>query len=49
MKSYAKFIEKTHFFKMFKFLLTLFIDIITPVTSSTQIAYDIRCVQHVIH
>ena len=35
--------------KMFKFLLTFFIDIITPVTSSTQIACDVMCVQHVIH
>ena len=49
MKSYAKFIKKNYFFKMFKFLLTFFIDIITPVISSTQIACDVMCVQHVIH
>ena len=34
---------------MFKFLSTFFIDIITPVISSTQIAWGIMCVQHVIH
>ena len=33
---------------MFKFLLTSFIDLITPVISSTQIACDVVCVQHVI-
>ena len=37
------------FFKMFKFLLTFFIDIITPFISSTQIACDVMCVQHFIH
>ena len=40
---------KNYFFKMFKFLLTFFIDIITPVVLSTQIACDVMCVQHVIH
>ena len=34
---------------MFKFLLNLFIDIITLVISSTQIACEVMCVQHVIH
>ena len=33
---------------MFKFLLTHFIDIITPVISSTQIECDDMCVQHLI-
>ena len=33
---------------MFKFLLMFFIDIITPVISSTQIACDVLFVQHVI-
>ena len=56
MKNYAKFTKKEIlknllkiFFKMFKFLLTFFIDIITPFISSTQIACDVMCVQHVIH
>ena len=40
---------KNYFFKMFKFLLTFFIDIITLVILSTQIACDVMCVQHVIH
>ena len=31
---------------MFKFLLFFFIDIITPVISSTQIACDVMCAQH---
>ena len=34
---------------MLRFLLIFFIDIITPVISSTQIACDVMCVQHVIH
>ena len=34
---------------MFKLLLTFFMNIITPVISSTQIACDVMCVQHVIH
>ena len=34
---------------MCKFLLTFFIDIITPVISFTQIACDVMCVQNVIH
>ena len=33
---------------MFKFLLIFFIDIITSVISSTQIACDTICVQHLI-
>ena len=33
---------------MFKFLLTFFVDIISPVISSTQISCDVMCVQHVI-
>ena len=33
---------------MIKILLTFFIDIITPVVSSTQIACDVMCLQHVI-
>ena len=33
---------------MFQFLLIFFIDNITPAISSTQIAYDVMCVQHVI-
>ena len=49
MKSYAKFISKDFFLEMFKFLLTFFIDIITPVISSTQTACDVMCVQYVIH
>ena len=40
MKNYAKFIEKK-LFKMFKFLLTFFIDITTLAISSTQIACDV--------
>ena len=34
---------------MSKLLLTFFIDIITPVISSTHIACDVMFVQHVIH
>ena len=49
MKSYAKFISKDFFLEMFKFLLTFFIDIITPFISSTQTACDVMCVQYVIH
>ena len=33
---------------MFKFLLTIFIDIITPVILFTHIACEVMCVQHVI-
>ena len=33
---------------MFKFLLTFFIDLIAPVISSTQIAFDVMCVLKVI-
>ena len=32
---------------MLKFLVIFFIDIITPDISSTQIACDVMCVQHV--
>ena len=39
---------KNYFFKMFKFLLTFFIDIITTVISFTHIACDVMCVQHII-
>ena len=35
--------------RMFKFLLTFFIDIITPIISSTQITCDVMCVQGVIY
>ena len=49
MKNYAKFIKKTIFFKMLKFLLILFIEIITPVIPSTQITCDAMCVQNVIY
>ena len=48
MKSSGKFIWKNYFFKIFKFLLILLIDIFTPVISSTQIAFEVMCVQHVI-
>ena len=40
-------LKENYFFKMFKFLLTFSIDIITPVISSTQIACDVMCVQYV--
>ena len=36
---------KNYFLKMF--LLIFFIDIITPVISSTQIASDVMCVQFI--
>ena len=36
-------LDKKFFFKMFKFLLTFPIDIITPVILSTQIACDVMC------
>ena len=42
-------LKKPYIFKMFKFLLTFFIDIITAVISSTLIACEVICVQHVIH
>ena len=48
MKNYAKFILKDSIFEMFKFLLTFFIYITTPVISSTQTACDVMCVQYVI-
>ena len=41
-------LKKNYFFKMFKFLLTIFIDIITPVILFTHIACEVMCVQHVI-
>ena len=34
---------------MFKFLFIFYIDIITPIISSIQIACNVMCVQHVIH
>ena len=34
---------------MLKFLLTFFIDIITPVIPSTQIVCDVMSVQYLIH
>ena len=49
MKNYAKFIKKTIFFKMVKFLLIFVIEIITLVIPSTQITCDVMCVQNVIH
>ena len=49
MKNYAKFIKKNYFINMFQFLLTLFIDIITPVNLFTQIACCVMCVQYEIH
>ena len=49
MKNYAKSIEKNYFFKMFKFLLIFFIDMILPVISSTQIVCNVMCAQHVIY
>ena len=39
---------KKFFFKMLNFLFIFFIDIITPVIPSNQIACDM-CVQRVIH
>ena len=48
MKNYAKFIKKNYFFKMLKFSLTFFIEIIIPVISFTQIACDVKCVKHVV-
>ena len=39
---------KNFFFEMLNFLFIFFIDIITPVIPSNQIACDM-CVQHVIH
>ena len=47
MKSSGKFIWKNYFLKIFKFLLIFLIDIFTPVISSTQIAFEVMCVQHV--
>ena len=48
-EKWYKIYEKIIFSKCFKFLWTYFIDIITPVISSTQIACDVMCVQHIIH
>ena len=39
---------KKLFFQNVLVFIDLFIDIITPVYSSTQIAFDAMCVQHVI-
>ena len=44
MKNYVKFILKTYFSKMFSLLLIFFI---VSVISSTQITYDVMCVQYV--
>ena len=41
-------LRKTIFFKMLKFLLTFFMEIIIPVISFDQIACDVKCVQHVV-
>ena len=49
MKNQAKFIEKKLFFQNILVFIDLFIGIITPVISSTQVACDAMCVQHVIH
>ena len=45
----CKIYKKKNFLLIFKFLLTFFIDIITPVISSTQIACDVMYVQYEIH
>ena len=51
MKNYVLFIflKKLFFQKVlsFKFLLIFFIDVITTVIPSTQIACDVTCVQHI--
>ena len=49
LKIMQNLLQETIFLKMFQFLLTFFIDIITPVISSTQIACDVMCAQYVIH
>ena len=43
MKNYGKTVKKNYLFKMAKFLLTFFIDIITPVISSAQVTCDAMC------
>ena len=48
IKNYVKLILKNYVFNMLWFLLIFFVDIITPFTSSTQIACDVMCVHHVI-
>ena len=48
MKSYAKSTNKAFFSKYLSFYWFL-TNVITPVISSTQIACDVMCVQHVIH
>ena len=48
MKNYVKFILKNYILKMFKLLLIFFIDIITTAFSSTEIVYDVKCVQCII-
>ena len=48
MKNYFKFILKNNFFKTFNFLLIFFIDFVTPVILSTQVAFGVMHVQHVI-
>ena len=49
MKNYAEFNKKSIFSKCLSFYWPFFMDIITPVILSTNIAYDAMCVQHVIH
>ena len=48
MKNYVKYILKTIFFQNVLVFNDLFIDIITPVISSTQVVCDVTCEQHVI-
>ena len=47
MENYVKFLKKLFFQNVLVFII-FFIDTITPVVSSTQIACDAMCVQHVI-
>ena len=48
MKNYVSFLKKVIFFKMFDLFKFFFVDIISPVISSTQIACDAMCEQFVI-
>ena len=41
--------KKFFFQNVLSFYRSFFIDIITPIISSTQITNDVTCVQHVIH
>ena len=45
--SYLKFILKTYFFKMFSLLLFFFMNTIISISSSSQIACYVMCVQYV--